>query len=155
MQKFQPKTKEQMGRIFGLARKLDLEFDSDDVRRGYAIGVSGGRVDKLSLLSFDEANELIRNLGGDPFSHGTPRRTVNYHRQQAGVQQIAQGSQLELMRSLASGRGITDEGLANLCRRMLKGKASPRTTAETNKIIEALKAMNARDAAYAKPRRAA
>lgn len=145
MQTFQPKTKEQMSRIFGLAKKLGLEFEDDEVRRGYAIGVSDGRVEQLSQLSFDEANELIKNLGGDTFASGTPRRTVNYHRQQAGVQQIAQKGHLSLMHELADGRGISEDGLKAMCRRMLK-KDAPRTTAETNKIIEALKAMNARDA---------
>ncbi len=148
MQKFQPKTKEQIGRIFGLARKQGIDFD-DDVKAGFAVTVSSGRVDRLSLLSFDEANVLIKNLGGDVFS-STPRRTVNYHRQQAGVQQIAQANHLGLMRELADGRGISEDGLKNLCRRMLKGSPSPRTTDETNKIIEALKAMNERDRLYAK-----
>jgi hypothetical protein len=49
------------------------------------------------------------------------------------------------MKDLAAKRGISAEGLERLCRRMLKGNPRPRTTAETNKIIEALKAMNERD----------
>ncbi|MGE3385078.1 MAG: hypothetical protein AB7L70_19300 [Pyrinomonadaceae bacterium] len=151
---FQPKTNAQIGRIFGLAKKRGIELD-DDTKAGFALTASAGRTDRLSRLSFDEANVVITNLGGDAYTRDTPRRTVNYHRQQAGVQQIAQGSHLELMRTLAEGRGITEEGLRSLCRRMLRGKDAPRTTAETNKIIEALKAMNARDAAYAKPGRAA
>lgn len=140
----QPKTNEQLRRIFGLAKPLGL--DEDDLRQ-LAADRTGGRVARLSLLSFDEANEMIRHLGGDPLTLAarTPRRTVNHHRQQAGVKQISQGRHLKLMRDLARGRGISDEGLRNLCRRMLQHDA-PRTTAETNKIIEALKAMNARDA---------
>lgn len=145
----QPKTKEQMGRIFGLARKLGLEFSDDEVRRSYAVTVSSGRVDKMSELSFDEANALIKNLGGDPLGPQasrlpSPRRTVNYHRQKAGVQQIAQQGHLEKMYELAEARHMTAEGLQNMGNRMLK-HWPPRTTKETNKIIEALKAMNARD----------
>jgi hypothetical protein len=154
MTAFQPKTNAQIGRIFGLAKKRGVELD-DDTKAGFAITASAGRTDRLSQLSFDEANIVITNLGGDAYTTAKPRRTLNYHRQQAGIQQIAQGSHLQMMRELAEGRGISDEGLKNLCRRMLKGKDAPRTTADTNKIIEALKAMNARDAAYAKPRRAA
>lgn len=148
MQIFQPKTKEQIGRIFGLAKKRGIELDGD-TKAGFAVTASAGRTDRFSLLSFDEANVIIKNLGGDPYTIQPPRRTVNYHRQQAGVQQIAQAAHLNLMRDLAAGRGISDEGLKNLCRRMLKGKDAPRTTADTNKIVEALKAMNARDRARA------
>lgn len=148
MPKIQPKTNSQLGRIFGLAKKLGLD---EDTVRGAAVVVSRGRVDRLSLLSFDEANALIVRLGGDPFSSSrTPRRTVNYHRQQAGVQQIAQADHLALMDELAAGRGIGTEGLERLCRRMLKGNSRPRTTAETNKIVEALKAMAKRDREAAK-----
>jgi hypothetical protein len=62
------------------------------------------------------------------------------------VKQIAQTNHLQKMKDLAAGRGITDEGLKNLCRRMI-GHPNPLTTSETNKVIEAIKAMNARDAA--------
>lgn len=145
MQNFQPKTNAQLGRIFGLAKKRDLD---EDALRGAAARVSRGRVDRLSLLSFDEANDLIKDLGGDPFPFRVvPRRTENYHRQQCGVPQIAQPGHLALMDELAAGRGIGPEGLERMCRRMLRGVGRPRTTGETNKIIEALKAMNARDAA--------
>lgn len=143
MSKFQPKTKEQMARIFGLARKQGVEFEDDDIRRGFAITVSSGRVERLSELSFDEANELIKNLGGDQFTAGS-KRTRNYHRQQAGVQQIATSSQIDLMKELAAGRNMSPQGLQTMGTRMLK-HWPPRTTAETNKMIEALKSMNARD----------
>lgn len=144
MPKFQPRSIKQNNAIFGLASKHGVDIES---LRDLAAEVSDGRIDRLSMLSFEEANRMIHRLGGDPFAgSGTPRRTVNYQRQQAGVQQIAQPAQLALMRDLAAGRGISDDGLERMCRRMLKGNPYPRTTAETNKIIEALKAMNARDA---------
>ena len=143
MQKFQPKTKEQMARIFGLAKKHDLDFD-DEARSFYAAEVSKSRVTHLSQLSFDEANALIKQLGGDPFRSATPRRTQNYHRQQAGVPQIAQRDHLKLMRDLADSRNMSESGLESLGQRILH-HWPPRTTKETNKIVEALKAMNARD----------
>lgn len=168
--KIQPKTKDQIGRIFGLARKAGLEMD-EDAKAGIAVTVSAGRVDRLSQLSFDEANVAIKHLGGDVFDspsskggvagasadgvvRGTPRRTVNHHRQQAGVKQIAQGPHIALMRRLAEGRNITEDGLKSLCRRMLQGREWPRTTDDTNKIVEALKAMNARDKRQASRRAA-
>jgi hypothetical protein len=152
MPKFQPKTSKQIRAIFGLGKKVyctkeDLEEMASDV--------TNGRVDRLSLLSFGEANAMIRRLGGEPFpamAALTPRRTVNYRRQQAGVQQIAQPQHLKLMRDLAAGRNMTDAGLQSMGLRMLK-HWPPHTTDETNKIIEAIKAMNARDAA--KPKEAA
>jgi hypothetical protein len=143
MPSFRPKENFQIRRIFGLAKPLNC--GEDDLRE-LAADVSHGRVERLSMLNYDEANAMIVRLGGEPFdSSRTPRRTVNYHRQQAGVKQIAQPVHLEKMVRLADGRGISKDGLERLCRRMLKGNSWPRTTDETNKIIEALKAMNARD----------
>ena len=143
MSTIQPKTNAQLRRIFGLAKPLNC--DADDLR-DLAEDVSQGRVCRLSLLSWEEANAMIARLGGGPpFQSRTPRPAGNYHRQQAGVQQIAQAGHIKLMRDLAATRGIGDEGLQRMCRRMLKGNSGPRTTAETNKIIEALKAMIARD----------
>jgi hypothetical protein len=138
-EKYQPKTNQQLRAIFGLGHKLNAGKEELEEMAGK----------RLSLLSFDEANELIKQLGGDPFTTSgspTPRRTENYRRQQAGVKQIAQQNHLQLMKDLAVGRGITAEGLRNLCRKMIK-HPEPLTTSETNSIIEALKAMNARDAA--------
>lgn len=142
-----PKTTEQLRAIFGLARSRGVEMD-DDAKAGLAATASLGRVDRLSLLSFDEANRLIEHLGGEalPVSPGVPRRTQNYHRQQAGITQIAQPRHLDKMLALAASRNMSTEGLQALGYRMLR-HWPPRTTAETNKIIEALKAMIARDRA--------
>jgi hypothetical protein len=88
MPTIQPKSLKQNKALFGLATKRGLSHDD---LRDLAAEVSGGRVDHVSLVSFEEANEMIHRLGGDPFdSSRTPRRTVNYRRQQAGVPQIAQ-----------------------------------------------------------------
>lgn len=139
----QQKTFAQQKRIFGLCKRLGLD---DDTRRGAVAVVTTGRTDSVGQLTFDEANALIVHLGGDPLDSRTvPRRTRSYHRQQAGIKQIAQPAHLRLMRDLAAGRGITEEGLRRMGERMLK-HWPPHTTAETNKIIEALKSMNRRDA---------
>lgn len=144
MPKFQPKTSKQLRAIFGLAKPLNCDEDS---LRELAAEVSNNRIARLSLLSFAEANALIKRLGGEPFSFGgtTPRRTVNYQKQQAGIPTIETRRHLNLMDDLANKRGMSAEGLQKLCRRMLKGKSRPTTTSEGNKIIEALKAMNRRD----------
>jgi hypothetical protein len=144
MPKFQPKTTSQLKAIFGLAKKNRVD---EDTLHEYAFQFTQGRTDRLSLLSFDEANALIKRLGGDPFaSSRTPRRTENYRRQQAGVQQIAQPGHLEKMWKLAVERSMSANGLERMGLRMIK-HWPPRTTDETNKIIEALKAMNKRDIA--------
>lgn len=143
MPKFQPKTNKQLRAIFGLAKPLNC---GEEDLRTLAAEISNNRIERLSQLSFAEANAMIKRLGGDGFTgNGQPRRTVNYHRQQAGVVQIAQPKHIKLMNDLAASRNMTPDGLQRLCRRMLKGNSAPRTTDETNKIIEALKAMNRRD----------
>ena len=142
-----PKTPGQLRAIFGLAKQRGLEKEQiEDI----AFDLSGDQ--RLSHLSFRHANVIIVRLGGEAFGAGTfgrrkqaPRRTENYRRQKAGVKQIAQPAHLDLMYSLAAGRGMSSDGLERMGRRMLRGVWPPRTTEETNKIVEALKAMNARD----------
>lgn len=135
------KTHAQLQRIFGLAKPLGCtKEDLEDL----AFEITNGRVERLSLLSFDEANAMIERLGGSPLSQ-TPGRTLRHRRQKAGVPQIASHAQIAMLRKIAEKRGITEEGLERLCRRMLRGQPRPRTTAEANKIIEAIKAMNRRD----------
>ncbi len=143
---FQPKTTAQVRCIFGIARNLGM---GDDLLHETVLSVTseGGRegTSRISQLSYSEAETVIQRLKAQQ-NKQTPRRTIQYRRQRAGAKQIATAapSQLELMRSLAHTRGMSDAGLESLCNRMLK-HYPPRTTAETNKVIEALKAMNARD----------
>jgi len=139
------RTISQNSKMFGLAAKCGLTHED---LRDCAAEISGGRTDHTSELYISEADQIIYWLEKlvQPKPDVAPR-TVNYHRQKLGVKQIAQPAHLDLMDSLARQRGITEEGLERLCRRMLKGNPRPRTTSETNKIIEAVKAMNARDAA--------
>lgn len=144
MPNFKPKSTEQLRAIFGLGRNVGCT--KEDLEE-LAADVTGGRVERLSLLSWGEANAMIARLGGEPFSASgspVPRRTENYRNQRAGIKRIESRQHLELIASLAQSRNMSPEGLERLCRRMIK-KPSPVTTAEGNKIVEALKAMNARD----------
>lgn len=150
MQPFVGKTNEQLRAIFGLAKANNVPFDEDE-RCGAAAVVSCGRVGRISLLSFDEANTLIVNLGGDAFpapGH-VAKRTENYRKQKANVKTLVTQRQLKMMKDLADKRNMSQIGLASLCMRIIK-RSAPQTTAQCNKVIEALKSMNARDNAKIK-----
>lgn len=137
------KTTEQLRAIFGLGKKLNCEkADLEEL----AADVTNGRIERLSLLTFDEANAMIVRLGGEafPVSPAVPRRTANHRKQQAGIKTVETARHLNLIDELARLRNMSPEGLERLCRRMIK-KPRPVTTAEGNKIVEALKAMNRRD----------
>lgn len=139
-----PKTTEQLRAIFGLGRPLGMEkSDLEEL----AAAVTHGRSSRLSQLTFDEANAMIHRLGGDPApaNGATPRRTVNHRKQQAGIKTIASARHVKLIRDLARGRRMTENGIASLAKRM-RLPWPPHTTDQGNKLVEALKAMNARDA---------
>lgn len=138
-----PKTTDQLRAIFGLGKKLGM--DKADLEE-LALDKTGGKVERLSLLSYDQANLMIVHLGGEPFpapSHVTIR-TANHHRQKLGIKQVETGKHLRLIQDLAAKRNMSTAGLASLCMRIIK-KPAPVTTAQGNKIVEALKAMNKRD----------
>lgn len=146
----QPKTTEQLRVIFGLGNGRGLDKDA---LTQILIDRTGGKVERLSLMSFDQANEMIKHLGGDPIgsASGVPTRTKNYHRQKAGVVQLVTVQQLSKIGQLAKQRNMSTEGLESLCMKVIK-KKRPTTTKEANKVTEALKAMIARGTT---PRRAA
>lgn len=141
------KCNRQLRAIFGLARKRGL--DKPDLE---ALAAETAGVSRLSRLSFKDANRLIVRLGGEPFplvspvADTTPRRTVNYRRQKAGVVALASPRHLEYLETLARNRGITPQGLDRLCMRMLRSRR-PRTARGCNAVIEAIKSMMARDKA--------
>lgn len=138
-----PKTTDQLRAIFGLGKSLGM--DKTDLEE-LAFDKTGGTVERLSLLSYDQANLMIVHLGGEPFPALThvALRTANHRRQKAGIKQVETGKHLRLIADLAAKRNMSAAGLASLCMRIIK-KPSPQTTAQGNKIVEALKAMNARD----------
>jgi hypothetical protein len=131
------KTGRQVRAIFGLAKAREL---NDDELRAVVEEVTGQR--HISALSRHDADKVIGRLGGTPLT--TPRRTVQHRRQRAGVPQLATPAHLDLMHSLARRRGMADSDLEQLSVRQC-GHYPPRTTAETNSVIEALKSMNRRD----------
>lgn len=152
MSKTQPKTHAQIKRIFGLGHKLGM---SDDDLRELAYDVTGGTIESLSMLSFAQANGVIKRLGGDAMSANfTPRRTRNYHNQQAGIKTIVTAAHLEkLDAEWFAFAHRTADGLARLAQRIIKSDR-PRTSDECNKVIEAVKSMNGREhdaAAAAQP----
>lgn len=134
----QPKSTGQVRCIFGLKNKLGM---SDELLRETVLSVTN-RTDHISQLTSVEADHVIAHLQGNDHKPA-PRRTVLHRRKRAGVKQVAQPAHLDLMRSLARQRGMSDEGLEQLARRICKCYP-PRTTSDTNKVIEALKAMNRR-----------
>lgn len=125
--------------IFGLARQKGMD---KDLLHETVLSVTK-RTERISLLTYVEADAVIAHLKGKDYIP-TPRRTVQHRRKRASVQQIAQPAHLDLMHSLARQRGMSDEGLEQLSNRIIK-HFPPRTTSETNKVIEAIKAMNRRE----------
>lgn len=122
------------------SKAIDAELKAEMVTR-----ITKGRTSHTSEMYFHEANTLITELGGTALDASL--RTQQHHRQKAGVVQLITIEQYDLLRDLAGKRwgvGTWFQPLQALCRRMLR-KDAPRTTVEANKIIEAIKAMNARD----------
>lgn len=135
------KTPAQVRAIFALAKNRGL---NDDELRSIVEEQTGSR--SISALSRHEAEKVITRLGGRsvPEQSAPARRTVQHRRRRAGVPQIASPAQLDLMRSLARRREMSEEGLEQLSIRQC-GHYPPRTTTETNSVVEALKAMNKRE----------
>lgn len=107
--------------------------------------VSGGRVNSSAQLTKTEANDLITKLGGDPPQPNPQhkKRALQRKRQRAGIKQIVTQRQVIYIEDLWKKFGRTDKGLQKLCQNIIR-KNYPRTTAEANKIIEAIKSMNER-----------
>jgi len=143
MPEFLEKTTDQLRAIFGLGRSKDM--DKEDLEQ-LAGEITNARTVRLSKLSFDEANAIIVHLGGEAFpapGH-VAKRTQNYRKQKAGIKTVETQKHERLIRDLADKRNMTTAGLASLCMRVIK-RPWPQTTAQGNKIVEALKAMNRRD----------
>lgn len=125
-------------------------FTGDD-KAEMVFGITEGRTCSTKEMTFDEANVMIKRLDGRPVVEqplkDKSRRTVQYHRQKQGVEQIITPTMKDFIHSLQRGRNMSDDGLKSLCRRMLK-KDFPQTNKEANKIVEAIKAMNRRDRTF-------
>lgn len=144
----QPKTTDQLRAIFGLGKNVNMA--KEDLEE-LAFDITGERTGRLSELTFDEANAMITRLGGDAFPTPTsgpvPRRTQNYRKQKEGIKTLVTPQQLDkLDRLWFRYEHRTAAGLAAISQRVNKGVDRPRTTEECNRVIEAVKSMNAREA---------
>ncbi len=135
-----PKTLAQVQRIFGLARGRDL----DEAALHDLVEEATGKT-SIRLLNLTEADAVIVRLGGEPLA---ARRTVQHRRAKAGVNQIVSQAQLQLIADLASQRRWTADTLREFCLKLCK-HFPLRTTADANKVIEALKSMNKREGLWA------
>jgi hypothetical protein len=136
----QPKTQPQVRAIYGLARKRGL--DNEEL---HALVKDATHKTSIANLNVTEADVVITKLGGEPLA---ARRTVQHRRQKAGVQQVVQQGQLELIAALASQRHWPAQALIDFCKRQC-GHHPLRTTKDANKVIEALKSMNRREGLWA------
>lgn len=131
--------------IFGLGARLKCSHD--DLRE-LAFDVTGGRTDSIKDLTFDEANGMIRRLGGrafNPPNQFNSRRTENYHKQKAGIKTIVTAEHLQKLNDVWFAKPHrTAEGLEAMCLRTIK-VCPPRTAQECSKVIEGIKAMNSRE----------
>ena len=121
MSKTQPKKPFQIQRMFGLARKPAdaARIPVKEYLEEIAAGVTRGEIERLSELSFDQANDVIARLGGTPFSKkGLSKRTENYRKQAAGIKTIETDAHVEFIRKHAERRNMTEEGIAKLAARM-------------------------------------
>lgn len=134
------KTSAQVRRIFGLARARGL-----DEAELHTLVSDATTKTSIAALNITEADAVISRLGGEPLA---ARRTLQYRRRKAGVSQVVQHGQLELIAKLASQRHWSAAALVEFCRRQC-GHHPLRTTADANKVIEALKSMNRREGLWA------
>lgn len=140
------KTAGQNRAIFGAATAAGLDIDlvrdivesiTSETRKEPSRSISG--------LSYAEAERVIARVKGKSF---VPTRTLQDRRRKAGVKQLVQQSQLDLIAELASQRHWPALTLGHFCFKVCK-RAKPLTTGEANKVIEALKAMNKREGLWA------
>lgn len=136
-----PRTKTQNKSIHALLGKhgIDAETKAAMVER-----ITNNRTSHTSQMSFAEANQLITELDGKP--HDRSLRTMQYTRAKAGVVSMITSQQRERIKLLSVNRWGNNYSapLQALCMRMLK-KSEPVTSPDAQKVIEAIKAMNARD----------
>ena len=143
-----PKLNSQVRAIFGEAKRCGLDNDAlhelvADVLRGNSPTPESAV--SIAKLTYTEAERVIQRLKGQSF---VPRRTLQYRRQKAGIQEVVQQAQLDKIAALASQREWNAQTLINFCRRQC-GHYPLRTTADANKVIEGLKAMNSREGLWA------
>lgn len=142
MAKPQPKKNFQIRRMFGLAKQF-AEVSGRETK-DYIEEVIFCQIERnppISDLTFDEANAVIKSLGGDPFrAYGNSKRNENYKKQQAGIKTIETDAHLRKIEDLAGKLDWDADRLRGFCQRQIK-RDTPTTTEEGNKVLEGLKAM--------------
>src|SRR5947209_8535594 len=110
MPKAQPKKHFQVQRIFGLARtQAELRGVTTKEQIEEVIFVTIDRNPRISELTFDEANKVIKQLGGDAFAnYGHSKRTENYRKQSAGIKTVETEAHVKKIRDLAAQRNMSD-----------------------------------------------
>jgi len=119
--------------------------------RALIFNLTNGRTESSAEMDTREADELIKALGGTPPPrYKGSRRTQQRRNQTAGVIVLMTAGQWGTINFLAQerwGEGVqTSAALGKLVLRVIK-RDKIKTSQEAQKIIEALKAMNARDKA--------
>ena len=118
---------------------------TDENYRVLVFNLTNGRTETSAEMTTQEADELIKALGGVPPVRS--RRTQQRRNKAAGVIGLITPAQTATLNALAEARWGTDytKPLAALCQRMHRRNA-PHTSKQAQSLIEAIKAMQARDA---------
>lgn len=138
-----PRTKGQNSLMFALANQVGVTHND---LKDWTFEITNGRTEHTSELYYSEAVKIIDRLQSyvKKQTGKVSQRTIQYRRQQAGIKQIVTQDQLDkIQREWKEVEGRTPSGLESLCFRILKYD-KPRTTADANKVIEAIKSMNKR-----------
>jgi hypothetical protein len=135
------KTPDQNRAIFGAANAAGLDHDE---LRDLVADVTK-RTRSIAALTYTEAEKVLARIKGKSF---VPARTLQWRRKKAGVKQLVQQAQLDLIVELASQRNWPPSTLEGFCLKVCKRK-KPLTTDEAAKVIEGLKAMNRREGLWA------
>lgn len=128
---------------------------SDENYRALIFNLTNGRTETSSAMDAREADKLIEALGGTPppRGNGVSRRTQQRRNKAAGIITLATPEQVNVITNLAItrwGEGVqTAAALGKLVQRILKTDKI-KTSQQAQKVIEALKVMNTRDAKKAK-----
>ena len=144
------RTKIQNAKMHGIAAKLGIPHED---LGDFAFEYSDGRTEHTSELYVAEMDKLIQRLEyllAQKTGETTPLRTVNYRRAKTNVVSIDTPRQDKFLRALwFHYPHRTADGLQKLCLNTIK-TAAPKTTKEFQKMIEAVKSMNAREEANPK-----
>lgn len=113
--------------------------------RVLVFNLTNGRTETSAEMTTQEADELIKALGGVPPVRS--RRTQQRRNQKAGVVALVTPAQTQTLITLAEARWGNDyiKPLQSLCQRIHR-RSAPHTSKQAQSLIEAIKAMQARDA---------